>query len=1153
MKKFKRIVSVMLGFAMLFSLIPVSATEEKPETITYTEVELGGTISVTGGSATATNMVPVKRAGREGLMSVSNINARYVMVDIDDKVLFDIPDETPIDITVEYFDSGNGWFGLTYDSHNPSMGWGGIWDEILQSSNDYVYMTNSQEWKSYTFHLENMRAASRINGSDFRLALWTKENGTSTDEIIFGSVKVEQGKLLTPLDAELDVNGVGGIASAEDELSFGLKLRNKSNESISGKITSKVYDSLDRCIQEVVTDFAFELEAYEKKSEAIPIQNPKIHGLYRVESAIEVWYTESPDDVIADNVISRFSISYVFEKDEGNMEFGTHHELSEPYGSLEEMAEVMKKGGITVYRDDGLKSSLIDGKYVVSDYNKNIFQVCKDNGVEVIQILYGEPGRTWNVFPETDAEIEVWAKYVGDVAADLKGLVNYFEFYNEPNLSGFNAKKTSPEIYAKICKRGYEEIKKVNPDAKILGIGSAAYDGLSIDYKWTKRAFDAGAYDYLDIISIHPYDWSGMFRDELWMYSANVLRELMSQYGEDKPIWITEFGFSTYIGRTGYTRKESAVNHILARALAKTYGLYDRYVMFSLADRTDRTEFEHNWGLINYWEEPEPTPYSAKESYVAMTAFNHFINHNTELKGKIDDNRESMYKFEIDPAEDDATVEQRVFDYSFTTETRVYAMNFYNNKLGKNVLFMQTGAGEAKKSIRLGCKSIELYDMYGNKRADIVSPDGVFSFAIGREPVYAVGSFTDFAEVEYKPVIDPVDNLTVDAVSGDTMTLKFKSRLNKALEISVEDYIEVVENKGFKNGEAVLKIKVAATDEDEQCFFVTIRDKAGNVYYCEEYVFKITPPVEVDISAEPANSIGNNYYRVRATIKNLGNATALNGTFAITGPENVAKINTSRTFKNLAPGKTVTFLFPLPEKVNKNVVALNADLALTNGYTASYTENINFTTISYAKTKPVIDGAMSDGEWTGSWIGADEVKDVREIDNWEGAEDVSFNGTMMWDEDNFYFVGIGVDDVHFAQYEGGASNMWMADSFQFAFDDRETINPVEDATFTELGIGAVPNAGDTVYRFKSLYNEPAMVLEKAEVVIKRYSNYTLYECRIPWDEIFYEGYELRPDEPFRISVLLNDNDADSRGWIEYMSGVGLTKSASMFGDVKFTK
>ena len=1153
MNKANRATVFVLIFVLLATMLNFSVVTAEEKEV-YTEVQLGSAIKVTGGAAAASGMVAEKKGGREGLTTVIKTDSIFVYVDIDDEKFFDVPNETPLDITVEYYDGGKGFFGLTYDSYNPSKGWGGKWDEILKSSNDYVYLTDSREWKSYTFHVEDIKAANRVSGYDFRVALWTKENGKSPNEVTFGGVKVEESKLRTPIDAGLTVGGLGGIASAEDELTFNMNLRNKSNEPIAGKITSKVYDANDKCIQDVLTDYSFEIEPYETKTDTASVNNPKIHGLYRVESSVEVWYKNSPQEKMQENIESKFSISYVFDETELDPGLLIHHEISEPYGTPEAVAESLVKAGAGFYRDDGLKSELVDGKYVVSEYNKEIFRICKERGIDVVQILYSQPTRGWNDFPETDAEIAEYAKWIGDVAADLKGLVTYFEIYNEANLTAFNKKNTPPETYAKICKAAYDAIKKANPEAMVMGICTAAANGLSIDYRWTKRAFDAGAYDYLDIISLHPYScWSGIFDEEKWIYSANVLRELMSQYGEIKPIWMTEYGFSTWSGKAGYTREEASVNHILSRALNKAYNLYDNYCYFSLCDRTDIDDIEHNWGMLNYWETPESTPYSAKEAFVAMNAYSYFIDKDTVFKGKIDDDREKLYRFEIDKTKTDEEVDEDVFSYSFATENTAYALNFYNQKLGKNVLYLQTGNGEAVKTINLGCGTVELYDMYGNKKADIVSDNGIFTFALTEKPVYIVGSFTQFAEADSEPAIKAVEPLRLDAVSGDIMELKFKTTLDKELVISTDENIEVVENKGFVNGEASLKVRVEATDKEEQKFCVTIADKNGKVYYCEEQTFNITPPVEVDIKAEPANNIGNNYYRVRTTIKNLSNASYLSGTFAITGPENVAMINAVREFKDLVPDRTVTFISTLPEKVNKNVVSLIADVNLTNGYSASYNQNINFTTVAYAKNKPVIDGVMGEGEWTGSWVGADELKDVREIDNWEGAEEVSFNGTMMWDEENLYFVGIGIDDVHFTQYEGDASGMWQVDSFQIAFDDREEINPVEDSGFTEIGLGVVPNRGDTVYRFSSLFKEPAKILEESELVVKRYDTYTLYECKIPWDEIFYEGYELRPDDTFRMSVLLNDNDGDARGWIEYTSGVGWPKSASLFGDVKFTR
>ena len=65
---------------------------------------------------------------------------------------------------------------------------------------------------------------------------------------------------------------------------------------------------------------------------------------------------------------------------------------------------------------------------------------------------------------------------------------------------------------------------------------------------------------------------------------------------------------------------------------------------------------------------------------------------------------------------------------------------------------------------------------------------------------------------------------------------------------------------------------------------------------------------------------------------------------------------------------------------------------------------------------------------------------------------------------------------------------------------------------------------------------------------------TTYEMRMPWSEIFYEGYKVDLNGTFRFSALINDNDgAGRRGWIEYMSGIGSPKNASMFGKLILEK
>ena len=295
---------------------------------------------------------------------------------------------------------------------------------------------------------------------------------------------------------------------------------------------------------------------------------------------------------------------------------------------------------------------------------------------------------------------------------------------------------------------------------------------------------------------------------------------------------------------------------------------------------------------------------------------------------------------------------------------------------------------------------------------------------------------------------------------------------------------------------------------------------------------------------------------MRVTVKNMKNSTPISGTLKITDPEEVAAMSYDRQFAGIAPGEEIAFLFNLPERVVKKTINVSMKANLDDGNEIEAKQILQFCSAVYTDKPPEIDGVMSVGEWTGSWIGAENKSDVKLIENWAGKEELSVSSCMMWDEENFYFLGIVTDDIFSVNYSPQEpSQMWKGDGIQFGIDDREFVNVEVAGKFTEIGIASVPGFGDTVYRSLSLYDLPAgTVAEKAKASVKRYGAYTIYECAIPWSEIFYEGYIPDRAKKYRFSMLVNDNDGNSRrGWIEYCSGIGVSKNVFEFGEMKLDK
>ena len=689
-----------------------------------------------------------------------------------------------------------------------------------------------------------------------------------------------------------------------------------------------------------------------------------------------------------------------------------------------------------------------------------------------------------------------------------------------------------------MCKAAYTAIKKVNPDAVVL-IGSTAASASSqttLDIDWHERVFKAGVADYMDGVSFHPYEWSTGFRERRFIQGFKDLKEIMTKYGAgDKQIWVTEFGFSSNAdGKDDtthqFTETEQYQMTVLSYQLDKSLDLADVFIYYKFCDGWSRSH-GNRWGWVRppeYHKTFDHVEYAAKKVYLAMTNANQFMGVDTEVRDFIED----------------------VGDVS-----SAYVTYGYNSKRQKDVIMMQSTNADKSMNFDLGCESVDMYDAYGNKIDTIHSDSGIFTFVFGKDPIYIEGNFAKFEKVEVGGSVAS-DAITRDAAAGDTAIFNFEKNTDKSLEIIV-DGANVYENNGFENGKACLKLNVPADGDVMDCH-IRVSDEDGNIYYSSKHTVNIKKSIEMSFITEQADKNNMDRWRIRATVKSLANEKNLNGEIKITAPLTAVDINQPRRFVDLEPGEEIVYLFNLPKQVNKNVLDLEVTVTMDDGSVITESESVCFSAAAYADKKPVIDGNVDIGEWNGSWIGSNEKKDyVQLLAPWRGVDDLSFSGTMLWDEDYFYFLAIVTDDIYYVNHQpSGVQYTYNGDGIQIGIDDRVDVNSVEATVFNELNVGEVPGVGPVVYKQKAYYADSPVgtVLENAEVAIKRYDKYTVYECKIPWDEIYYSGYVVNPNNNMRFSVLANDNDGDGRkGLIQYTGGIGTVKNVMMFGPLVLNK
>jgi hypothetical protein len=212
-------------------------------------------------------------------------------------------------------------------------------------------------------------------------------------------------------------------------------------------------------------------------------------------------------------------------------------------------------------------------------------------------------GRGQRVAPNRPAD---YARVAGWAAARWRGKVIGWEVWNEPNSSAF-LRGADPVAYTRILRAAYPAIKAGDPDAAVVS-GGVEYN----DVDWLRRAYQAGAKGSFDVLATHPYqgiaDLPPDARDGTKWTLTHVsgVRRLMVEWGDAaKPIWFTEFGWSTHGARPGVNwirgvdeTRQAAYLVATARLVAAEMPYVQRIYWYSDRD-THRGDPQYaNYGLF---------------------------------------------------------------------------------------------------------------------------------------------------------------------------------------------------------------------------------------------------------------------------------------------------------------------------------------------------------------------------------------------------------------------------------------------------------------------------------------------------------------------------------------------------------------------------
>ncbi len=168
----------------------------------------------------------------------------------------------------------------------------------------------------------------------------------------------------------------------------------------------------------------------------------------------------------------------------------------------------------------------------------NILGICAPGGDH----QYANPWSSGDVSPHTEEQYQDYANFVSALVQRYKGKVMYWEIWNEPDIDEFWRPQPDAVNYTNLLKHAYIAAKEADPSVKIVGLGGV--DPGKTEY--IRTAFQNGALDYMDVISLHPYGDSPIFERSFQYQNLDVIKNLMSEYDSALPIWATETSYTTY-------------------------------------------------------------------------------------------------------------------------------------------------------------------------------------------------------------------------------------------------------------------------------------------------------------------------------------------------------------------------------------------------------------------------------------------------------------------------------------------------------------------------------------------------------------------------------------------------------------------------------
>lgn len=1024
----------------------------------------------------------------------------FLFGDVTDDYLYGQTDYVLMDVT--YYDGESGHFSLNYRTPEHSEVWG-----------DLVKLEGTKTWKTHTFVLDQaIMTNNHMGKGDFRLGLFVTGAGMSAGEVLISQVKLWKAERPKTVKTTIETTHSGNIFFGSETIDMALQLTSDydGDNTYTVNYWVKDYNGL------VLSSGSWQEHLPEpgtNRAELPFLSDITAYGIYSLD--IQVLTQDGEERCRTEFPFSRVRTGTQLDWLGACAHYGQRK--SDPSINL----PLMNKGGIRFLRDEIYWGSVEKekGVYDFSPYDRFIDEAVANNIEPLLILDYGNELYGGGA-PTTDEAITAFTNYCTALVNHYRGKVKYFEIWNEWNIGLGNV---APEdrggaAYAKLLVAASKAVREANPDAYILGMAIASTDpkfiGDVLDYP--------GAYEAMDAVVLHPYTHPRKPEGGVDNNVAIMTGEFESRNLEPLPIWITEMGWPTT--NDGTTVSEGVAAGYGVRSLMYTMANADKIDKFFWYDfqndGVDRSYTEDNFGLIDCWQGPT-VPFAAKPGYAAISAFTSVID-----------------------------------GYTYAGQTKldgaINAFRFTDKTGARQDLLVLFTEG-TNETVALSAKSgtVLVTDLFGNENR--TSGKDV-TVSLSDLPVYLTGDFAEDltlnkagfkADGQYTVPAGGVAQITVhrDAEAAK-LTGTYELRLPEgwtttggtfaAASEATVDRIPVQVPAGTKTGNYTVSLRAIGDNGEVYCsqiLTVTVKE-------LQPYV--IAPHLE--------SSKDYTDWSVAVTVNHFTAGGRKTGTMKLYNMSADPAQLLGELPYDVEPGgsQTLNFRWPAwgPDTYVVKMVAVDDD-----GTETVQTKKLSFlAAVERASWQTMTtDGVLDDAEW-GDAMEFPLPNYHKLGGDWNGPEDAAAVGYLKWDAEKLYLAIRMTDDEHFQEATG--NNIWQGDSIQFSVDPARSTEPgLEGNSQTGFALNGTTGTVSNYQWLACIGRAPGALPEEA-FAVTREGTTTTYEAAIPWEAVTNDRFEAIENLCVGFSVLVNDNDGGVRkGFLEYMSGIGLGNNVNQFGDL----